>query len=217
MDEFDEEFFYEDPIEEIAVQELPDRKLNASATTKNDFFNANSEYKQDPDIDKPPIVDSVKTKQKSSFFIARNSDSTVDEKNNSADVEEFSPEMLLQSKKSFYRKKFDLWIPSKHDFDTFASSNDLEEKEKVEMLPVDELLERVVVKQLRVHAFERSCSSFIFLTIFAIVLVLQRPQPNVFQHGSALRERVDYGVSLTHYAPLAAVRNTLSISPCLSF
>ncbi len=95
-----------------------------------------------------------------------------------------SPEQLESKKMNFYRRKFSLWVPMVHDFGILDDSDVVE---SVDVLPVDELLDRVVLRKVRVETIERSFVFVVSLFLFCIVLILQRAIPDSNELETAIQ------------------------------
>jgi hypothetical protein len=92
----------------------------------------------------------------------------------------------LELSKAFYQKKFQLWIPMKHSF----HDDDDHDEETVQVLPIDELLDRVMLRRIRLEAVGHTIYFLIFLVLFAFVLVLQRPQPDILELETAIKVQI---------------------------
>jgi|AntAceMinimDraft_5_1070358.scaffolds.fasta_scaffold46076_2 hypothetical protein len=61
------------------------------------------------------------------------------------------------------------------------------------MLPVDELLDRAMLRRVRIAAVERSLFFLIFILLYCTMMVLQRDLANSYQLESALRAQIEMG------------------------
>jgi len=80
-------------------------------------------------------------------------------------------------------RKFHLWMPMVHDFE--KEEDDFTEQS--ELLPVDELLDRVMIRRVRIAAVERGMISLLFIFLFCSCFVLQRSLADAYQLESALK------------------------------
>jgi hypothetical protein len=100
-------------------------------------------------------------------------------------------EHLESCKRQTYQRTFRLWMPMVHDFnaDTTTEEDELAEM-MTEVLPVDELLDRVMLRRVRVSAVERSIVFLFFNFIYCTCLIMQRSLSDSFELESALKVRV---------------------------
>jgi hypothetical protein len=98
-------------------------------------------------------------------------------------------EHLESCKRQTYQRTFRLWMPMVHDFN--ASSPEDEELAELmtEVLPVDELLDRVMLRRVRVSAVERSIVFLLFNFIYCTCLIMQRSLSDSYELESALKVR----------------------------
>jgi len=78
-----------------------------------------------------------------------------------------------------------------HIFD--ENSEDDEEIKVVDLLPVDELLDRVTLKRVRIAAVERSLVFLFFLFLYCATLYLQRSLADSYQLEAALKKQIQSG------------------------
>jgi len=106
---------------------------------------------------------------------------------------ETTPEELQKSKRDNYGRKFRLWVPMVHDFETNGDEGDDGVIEEVEVLPVDELLDRVMLRQVRVAAVERGLFFLLCIFLHCACLIMQRSLANAYELESALKIRIESG------------------------
>ena len=81
-------------------------------------------------------------------------------------------------------------VPMVHAFD---EKDDEEDASIVELLPVDELLDRVMLKRVRIAAVERSLVFLFFLFVYCGALYLQRSLADSYQLEAALKKQIESG------------------------
>jgi hypothetical protein len=72
-----------------------------------------------------------------------------------------------------------------HDFETNEEEDGFIEQS--ELLPVDELLDRVMLRRVRIAAVERGILSLMFIFLMCSCLILQRSLADAYQLESALK------------------------------
>ena len=102
-----------------------------------------------------------------------------------------TPEALEHSKRENYQRKFRLWMPMVHEYQD--DGNDDEETEEVQLLPVDELLDRAMLRRVRIAAVNRSVLFLVFILLYCTMLVLQRDLADSYEIESALKTQVETG------------------------
>lgn len=70
---------------------------------------------------------------------------------------------------------------------------DDEEHEDIVMLPVDELLDRAMLRRVRIAAVERSLFYLFFILLYCTMMVLQRDLANSYELESALLAQIEMG------------------------
>lgn len=100
-------------------------------------------------------------------------------------------EALEHSKRENYQRKFRLWMPMVHEYQDDA--NEDEEVEEVQLLPVDELLDRAMLRRVRIAAVNRSVLFLVFILLYCTMLVLQRDLADSYELESALKTQVETG------------------------
>jgi hypothetical protein len=75
----------------------------------------------------------------------------------------------------------------------FAEKVDDDEEIEVEMLPVDELLDRVMLKRVRMVAVQRSLVFLGFLFLYCSALYLQRSLADSYELEAALKKQIESG------------------------
>jgi hypothetical protein len=76
---------------------------------------------------------------------------------------------------------------------TFNENDNDEEENMVELLPVDELLDRVMLKRVRIAAVERSLVFLFFLFVYCGALYLQRSLADSYELEAALKKQIESG------------------------
>jgi hypothetical protein len=98
-----------------------------------------------------------------------------------------SAEHLESCKRETYQRTFRLWMPMVHDFNVGPEDDEFEERNLVEVLPVDELLDRVMLRRVRMSAVRRSILFLLFNFLFCTSLIMQRSLSDSFELESALK------------------------------
>jgi len=81
-------------------------------------------------------------------------------------------------------------VPMIHSFN---DNDDDDEEEIVDLLPVDELLDRVTLKRVRIAAVERSLVFLFFLFVYCATLYLQRSLADSYELEAALKKQIESG------------------------
>ena len=100
---------------------------------------------------------------------------------------ETTPEELQKTKRENYGRKFRLWVPMVHNFESIKEEGDDSVIEEVDVLPVDELLDRVMLRQVRVAAVERGLFFLLCIFLHCACLIMQRSLANAYELESALK------------------------------
>lgn len=85
-----------------------------------------------------------------------------------------------------------LTVPMVHEF-TENDDDDEEEIKVVDLLPVNELLDRVTLKRVRIAAIERSLVFLFFLFVYCATLYLQRSLADSYELEAALKKQIESG------------------------
>jgi len=115
-----------------------------------------------------------------------------------------SVEHLESCKRETYQRTFRLWMPMVHDFNAIPEDEDMQQL-ATEVLPVDELLDRVMLRRVRVSAVERSILFLLFNFLYCACLIMQRSLSDSYELESALKVRGDKRnpCHLTVYHPIS--------------
>jgi len=108
-------------------------------------------------------------------------------------TEDFAQAMkhhLDQRRKRWYRRRFKLWLPMKQEFEDIPEEVDGED-ESEQLLPVEELLDKIILKNLRIEATIK-CAVFVaFMFLYFVSLIMQRSLADAYALESALKNRLD--------------------------
>ena len=118
-----------------------------------------------------------------------------------------TPKQLEQAKRKFFHQKYQLWLPRVDDFEDEDDEDDEDDGQEQLILPIEEILDRVMLRKVRVEALER-CLQFILATVlYCLVLIMQRSLTDAFELESALKTQIDATASTLSFPQLTNVND----------